>query len=230
MNLFFSVCSLCVACVLSLMIFGSAYAVILGNAPVAGSDHDSSPGQVYIYNGAFGISGVPGTFTFFGIESGTDRWVTPLLFQKTSESDFILRGIGTPRNNPGGGVKSYDFTPMAGSSTVSPDYTFGFTDRKLDHSGGEITTLQENTGIIDLGYGGPWLYTPSQDFEIELENIFRTGITSGSEHIVMLHSDRTYSAQLEAQAMPEPPTFLLMTIGLLWIGSSRLIRKVKAYI
>lgn len=202
---------------------------IIGDDLINRGSNDGASGQVYIYNGDFGTDGVATTFSFFDDDNfAPDRLLTPLLFEKTSGTDFILKGIGTTRTSTESGIQSSSFGLIAGTDVVTSGYTFGFTDRALSWNGSNVVNGSQNAGVVDFNGGGNWYFTPTQTFDIELGKLFRVaGTTGGNEVRLYEFGTRTYSAQITAEVVPEPTTIALLGIGLAGFAGIAVRRRLK---
>ena len=168
---------------------------------------ESSDGQVTIYAGpGFGVGGFVQTWSFFDNDIGNGA-VTPLLFEKLNDTDFVLRGMGASRMTYGLGIHTYSYDPEAGEPLIEPTFTFGFADRVAYvpeyPSTNPIVTASRNAGVIDFGYaeGHKWYFTSNGGFELRLGQIYRLGGITDSNIISLLedaNGSRSYSAQMSA--------------------------------
>ncbi len=172
--------------------------------------NDGSGSQVYIFSEAGGLSGPAQSFSFFNDEVFDGR-VTPLIFERVSAGNFILRGVGATITPSSTGSQTYPFTLIAGTNIMQPNYTFGFTDRQVSYpgSGNTITTTDSRTGTIDWDYAGPtqWMFTPSLTFEISLGQSFQVG------GLLFASETRSYSAQFTVAAPNQAPTNITLNPG-----------------
>jgi hypothetical protein len=181
--------------------------VTVGNATEDRPFNDSSVGQVTIYGGSgFQIGGVVRTWSFFS-SGASNRAITPLLFERAGDTDFVLRAMGASRTILGDGIHTFAFDPEAGEPEVAPAFTFGFTDRVAYvpevPSTNPIVTVSQNAGVVDFGYaaGGQWCFTSNEVFDLRLGQVYRLGGVTTST-VVRLQQDlvghRLYSAQMSA--------------------------------
>jgi hypothetical protein len=166
-----------------------------------------SAGQVSIYaSGTFDITGVVESWSVIST-GASNLGVTPLLFERISRTDFILRAVGASRSLFGDGPHSFAFDPEAGEPIITPTFTFGLADRVVyvpeNPSTNPIVTASRNAGAVDFGYDGRghWYFTSNETFEIRLGQIYRLeGLSDGN--VIRLQNDapvgRSYSAQMSA--------------------------------
>ena len=119
----------------------AAQTTTFGSDLVNRANNDSADGMLYLYDTPSGVTGRAQTFSFFDNESGS-RVITPLIFEKLSDSQFVLRGVGTTRVPNGTGAQSYPFGLIAGSDAMGPNHTFGFIDRSVTISNGALLSSQ----------------------------------------------------------------------------------------
>lgn len=225
-----------------------ARAAIIGSEAIQRLYLDQAEGQVFIYaGGSFDQNVQAGTFTFFfGAPQWQNHYLTPVLFEETTGGVFVVRGLGTSQTVSGiVAPQSFDFGLKLGTDVTTNDrFTFGFINALLDDTG-EI--VAKSKGAVDQtfdlgivpgeGVGGAgstnrWVFTPTvQDLNVRLGTSF--GIPFSPADFALNdptvnpgNVDRTYSANLSGQAVPEPST-LAMFFGLGGMGLIAASRRRK---
>ena len=186
--------------------------------------HESRSGQVTIYGGAaFGLQGFVDRWRCIASDPSRGGSLVPLLFHKISETEFVLKGMGSGR--PGGpGTNGVSYDAEWNSPAVDPDDTFGFSDRSAfnPESGTQvIQTFGRNSGFVDFDYSpsGGWYFTAEEAFELVPGQMFRLhGVTDGN--VVALHEDpfggREYSIQVTAQGTKADVPFIDYGVQISW--------------
>ena len=184
--------------------------VTIGSTLVGRPSDDGASQQVYIYVGStFGTTSTLSSWAFYDDDDFTpNRVVTPLIFEKTNATTYVLRGVGTTRTTTEAGSQTgLSFGLIAGSDAIASNYTFGFTDRALSYpgSGNNVTTGTTNPGVVDRDSGSTWAFTAVLDFNIIIgQSYIVGGSTAGDFSTVELTgTDRIYSATATT-AIPEP--------------------------
>lgn len=172
---------------------------------------------LYFFNGMpIGIPGTVTAWSFFD-DKGGPRSVTPILLDRVDEKTWTLQGIGTSRRSDGSGAQTFAFELLAGSDKVGPNTCFGFCDYLVTKgaAAGTVDMTDWNSGVVDGGDGGPWLFThggrfqsipkprPGMQFAV-IEGDYRTDLP------LPVNAGRTYSARAvvtaPGEAIPVPAT------------------------
>jgi hypothetical protein len=212
--------------------------VTVGESLVSRPFHDTGVGQVAIYGGeGFQIGGVADRWSF--VATGISNVaITPLLFERVNQSDFVLRSMGSLRTVYTEGLRSYTFDPEAADGYVEPNYTFGFSDRAAavpDNPGPlPIVTGSRNTGVVDFDYaeGSRWYFTSNETFELAVGQIYRLGGTTGGNVIRLYEATpgRRYSAQMSAFGRwPSVSVSIHQAVEICWPSSTNRQYQVQRY-
>lgn len=189
------------------MLHAQVVEITLGSALEDRAFDETSIGQVAIYAGPdIATGGLAIEWSFYNNDQPSPG-VTPLLFERVNETDFVLRGTGAPRPVGNSGIQTFRYDAEARDPYVSSNFTFGFTDRVAYvpevNPTREIFTASRHAGVIDFGYtNGPgWYFTSNETFELEIGQVYRlNGTTAGN--VVRLQNDpngtRSYSATMTA--------------------------------
>lgn len=183
--------------------------VTLGD-PVVNRPLLTSPyGQVVIYAGpGFPGPGLVSTWSFYCELTNYPR-ITPLLFQRAGETDFILRGGGSCRVVYNTGIVMFYFDPDFGDYNIHSGDTFGFVNNCVSSWEGTnwLQIGAANDGVVQYGYASEtdeakWYFTEDEEFGMHIGQVYRlNGVTDGDT--IALHEDprgrRAYSFQMTAQ-------------------------------
>ena len=123
----------------------------VGSSANTGSHTDGSPGNAYIQETPSGQTGTVTQWKFYKPHSTDGLWVTPVIYEKTADNVFVIRGIGRSRSASGpAGVYTFSFDLASGSdSFANSNYTYGHIDKNLNNSAGTIG--QSSAGSISEG-------------------------------------------------------------------------------
>ncbi|WP_315856103.1 VCBS domain-containing protein, partial [Synechococcus lacustris] len=165
----------------------------VGSSAYSGSHSDGSPGNVYIQETPSGQTGTVTQWKFYKPHSTEGLWVTPVIYEKTIDNTFIVRGIGRSRSASGpAGVFTFDFDLVQGSAVfANANYTYGHIDNNLNNipnnnSGGSIGTASTGS-ISERGNGsGTWGFINTQN----------PITTVGASQSISYHTQRHYSSEL----------------------------------
>jgi len=116
--------------------------------------------------------------------------LTPVLFERTAASTYVIRGIGTTRVSTGGGVQAnLDFGLVSGTDIVpGANWFLGWKDG---------SNGANSTGVIDFDDAGPGT--------VDWLNAGHTGFAAGETKPVQLALTRTYSLNGIFTLPNEPP-------------------------
>ncbi len=230
--------ALCLALVVSVVGVRATGAAIIGSEAIPRRSLDIASGQVYIYaGGSFPENAQMGTFTFFG-SSQSVGYLTPVVFEESTPGVFVVRGLGASRSVTGSSEsQSFDFALRLGTDiTANEMFTFGFVNALLNASGDMTET---STGVVDStlaepitpgpGLGGPgstnrWVFTSTlPGLNVHLATTFGFPGTTpdfalNDPAISIYNLDRTYSANMTANALPEPTSLIVWSVGLGAVG------------
>jgi hypothetical protein len=232
-----------VVCVCAIVLFtAEVRAGTIGLPLIDRAGDVSSSGGVFVFDTAIAESGTVSTWGFFDNDDFEPaRSVTPLVFERTGNVTYTLRGVGTPRTTTEAGVQSgIAFGLIAGSDLVSAGtYTFGFADAHLSFNG----TLQQlvvdsaSAGSIDTDDLGdlqsiswpPALnlgrFLPGQSAStLQIGASFGIGDDSNPTTIDVISGDlRAFSAQMTV--VPEPSALALAAAGALGLLATGFARR-----
>jgi len=136
----------------------------VGSSAYSGGATDSSAGNVYIQEVPSGNTGTVSQWKFYKPISASGLWVTPVIYEKIADNNFVVRGIGRSRSADGpAGVNTFDFDLVEGSAVfANGNYTYGHIDKNLN--GTTASTGTASTGSISWGATtGTWGFINTQN-------------------------------------------------------------------
>ena len=182
-------------------------AVTIGNPATLAGNVDGCTSCTFVLNQAFGVAGkTVSTYSFY---AGSSSSITPLLLTRTDSgttATFTIVGVGTLRNAVAGGVNTFDFGSMSGTTTTTANTYFGFSYT----NGGVVTFDYFTPGTASGTFVGPSGYVGS------LGGTFGADFSSQPNNSYDALDARTYS--INVTAVPEPATWALMILGFGMVG------------
>jgi len=163
-------------------------------------------------------------FSWFNNNQANRNWITPVVLQLVSGTNYKLVGVGESRQNAGTGIQKFPFNLLYGSALASsPNHVFGWWSGRITITGIQ-TSLQQNGGVVVIdvapstpGYRescprpdtGPCSTFPTPLFPtITFANVYAGSATAG----LGSGNGRLYSVQFETAEIPIPVVTSAVTL------------------
>ena len=191
--------------VCAFLLLGSLRAVtagVIGNPLISREVTDTASGYLYAYDGTFDTSGSVLSWSIYAGSNGNAQvaghQITPVILDPNG---WAIVGVGTTQTLTGAGVYTFSFGLVSGTSTVTPNLTFGWYDgSSTGPNTGSISFDRATTAVGFRDFQNrafPVLgatYVTQYDF---------TGANDGTNWL----GGRIYSVQFDAGTeTPEPPS------------------------
>lgn len=168
---------------------------VVGDALTSRANRDSQSGQVYLSTKTFSGSQTPATLSF--VANAIGHSITPLVFAAANGA-YTLAAVYQSISVTSTGTQTAPLTLLQGALSAGSQYVFGFSDRAVALSNGQIQLTSSYTGTVGSDTKndgtGTWLFTALGSApNLALGSKFTAAGSSGT---LKLQSGRIYSASV----------------------------------